>query len=480
MTTPPSGASGHRGLGMVLFLLFLLLSLLAWLKAGFIAANGGAGFDGAYYLHHIIQVARGRLPVEDPYRLIRMPGFLPAISAVYLGLPAERIVAFQAAVNALTLAAAAVAFHGFIERLTASAAKAAVATGVLFVSWPVWVMPVYYPMLSDHLAVAVSVWSLRAWIGRRTTALHVLTVGSLFIMPGLSLVPLALAALPYNRPAPPTPTGWKTWVFVLLAAGCLALLIPLGRLSDAQILNHPEGTTLGLPAFRIASTFVLEAALLCIAALWTRLLCGRVLWQRLAWGPLAVGCIGLALAAGAVWEALDWQAGFKGPSLLQNLLLQGMAAPGKPLVAHLLYFGPAFVLALVHCVRGACTGSAEFPLLVIVTAFLPLLVLGSESRQWIYLFPLLVTLAIQQARSWRTQAILVAWALLFAAAFLTLSRTGDSDLPGSVAWAYLLYQGPWMHNSVYTALVMTCLLASACAVTLQLWRRKAARPPIDQ
>src|SRR5574337_424123 len=90
-------------------------------------------------------------------------------------------------VNAITLATAAVLFHDSIERLTASPARAALATATLILSWPCAVMPIYYPLLSDHLALAVAVAALAAWTNQRTGWLQALAVASIFIMPGLQV-----------------------------------------------------------------------------------------------------------------------------------------------------------------------------------------------------------------------------------------------------------------------------------------------------
>lgn len=447
-----------------LFLLCLLMYGLVWLKTGFIPVNGGAGFDGAYYQHYIIQIAHGQWP-SDPYRMMRMAGFAPAILAVHWGLPAAHIVAFQAVVNALVLAAAAPMFASTLQRLGARASRSALATAVLVLSWPYWVMPMYYPLLSDHLALALAVLALWAWAASSMGLLLGLTAASAFVMPGLSLVPLALLALPYRAQALATPcAGWRHWVFGGLL-GCIVLLIlALGQISGDEILHHPEGTTLGLPALRPLTLLMLALVLVGVAAAWTRLLAGIHLWQRLSWRRLLVGALALGLAVLTLRLGLDWTRGYRGPTLVHNLLLQGLAAPGKPLVAHLVFFGPVFVVALMLCLskRAATLGASGFPLLVTISAMLPVLVLGSESRQWIGFFPLLVAFAVLHDRSPRTTGLLVVWSLVFTMGMFGLSRTGDVDQPGSMLWAYVVYQGPWMPNGVYAVMLpVLALLAWA-------------------
>lgn len=469
--------NGRRAGYAGLFLLCLLMHGLVWLKTGFIPVEGGAGFDGMYYRQYIVELAQGQWP-HDPYRMMRMAGFAPAILAVRLGLPAEGIVAFQAALNAVTLAAAALAFCSAIERLTGRTRTALLATGALLLSWPWAVMPVYYPLLSDHLALAASALALRAWSGGQTRLLQALAAAGVFIMPGLSLVPLALLALPPDRQPEPLQPGWRWSVFVPLALAALALLVPLHHLSDAQILHHPEGNTLGQPALKPLSMAALVGALLCVAAAWTRILSGRALWQRLAWRPLAAGVLLTGMALACAGLLLDWAQGFRGPSLAQNLLLQGMAAPAKPLVAHAVQFGPAFVLVLLYGCGPArwVASSRAFTPLVALVAFLPLLVLGSESRQWVCFFPLMPALVALNSQGTRALVLLNAYGVAFIAVVLSLSRAGDIHQVGSMLWAYLVYSGPWMPQRVY----LLALAATAACLAAGAWvlaRRRGAIGP---
>lgn len=128
-----------------------LLYLLLWFKNGPIPIHGGAGFDGAVYRGYIVQLAQGHVPPGDPYRLMRMLGFLPAILAAHWGLPSNQIVVFQAFFNASTLAMAAVIFFHTLGQLTRRPVHAACATGILVLSWPYAVMPVYYPLLGETI-----------------------------------------------------------------------------------------------------------------------------------------------------------------------------------------------------------------------------------------------------------------------------------------------------------------------------------------
>lgn len=286
-------------------------------------------------------------------------------------------------------------------------------------------------------------------------------------MPGLFLVPLGLLALPYKRQPPAVQLGWNPWIFSALAIPAIGLAFPISQLSDAEILNHPQGTTLGLPAWRLPTMILLQATLIGIAAIWTRLLASPALWRSLAWRSIAGGLVLIGLGFLTVWAALDWQQGFRGPPLHYNLLRQSMAAPGKPLVAHLLNFGPVFLLALVYCIdpHRFVRNSQSFALLAIVSAALPLYALGSESRQWIPFFPLLVALVALNVQGTKTLAWLTAYGLLFTLVIFLLRPEGDVQSTGSMLWTYLIYQGPWMPHWTYVPL----LLATLALLLIPYW-----------
>ena len=145
---------------------------------------------------------------------------------------------------------------------------------------------------------------------------------------------------------------------------------------------------------------------------------------------------------------------------MQNLLLQALAAPAKPLVAHFWHFGPVFPLAIVSvvCWAHAASEKTDKPYLglaVVIIAFLPLLLLGSESRQWIALFPLCVAWLAIRLRSERRLLPFALMALVVLAPVAVLkaatARAVASGLPFShTDWqGYFGRQGPWMSSDTY-------------------------------
>jgi hypothetical protein len=157
---------------------------------------------------------------------------------------------------------------------------------------------------------------------------------------------------------------------------------------------------------------------------------------------------------------LDWDSGYRGPPLLHFILLQSLSAPFKPLVAHFLYFGPVLPLAIASVLRWsiAAPNSRREPhmgLAVVILAFLPFLLIGSESRQWVAVFPVCVAwLTVRLRSEWRLLPFaIMGLVLLVPAAFLkpTLTQAVIAQLPftGPDWQAYFGRQGPWMSREYY-------------------------------
>ncbi|MBE0588728.1 MAG: hypothetical protein IH617_11870, partial [Hydrogenophaga sp.] len=320
--------------------------------------------------------------------------------AAYGGMRGESLLQFQSIINVLMLAGSAGLFLHLLMGWGLSARAAWLATACLGLSWPWLIMPVFYPMLSDHLALVVAVLSLWSWDRHRTGQLTVLAFASVWIMPGLFLVPLLLASVPKNPchpgalPATLSPAIGRV-LKVLIALPLLAVGFMSLRIGDAAIVAHPGGAGVAWLSLKYLSLACLLLSVAVVWYVWSRLLTQRQFWSSLSLRGMAWATLASATSLAMLALLLDWNSGYRGPPILNNLLLQSLAAPAKPLVAHFLYFGPVFLLAIASVVRWANAASEKsetplYGLAVVIIAFLPLLLLGSESRQWIALFPLCV------------------------------------------------------------------------------------------
>lgn len=461
---------------------------LASLLTGRIPVGGGAGWDGSLYLKHVQAIGTGTSVDLNPYRLSRIPGFLPAMIAAYGGMRGESLLQFQSIVNSLLLAGSAGLFLHLLMGWGLSARAAWLATASLGLSWPWLIMPVFYPMLSDHMALVVGVLSLWSWDRRRTGQLAVLAFASVWIMPGLFLVPLLLASVPKNPCHPGTSPSTLSPAIgrvlkVLIALPLLAVGFMSLRIEDAAIIAHPgSGFNMGWVSLKYLSLTCLLLSVALVWYVWSQLITRRQFWSSLSLHGMAWATLATAGSFALLALLADWGHGFGGPPILHNLLVQSLAAPAKPLVAHFWHFGPVFPLAIASVVFWTHTASesADKPYLglaVVIIAFLPLLLLGSESRQWIALFPLCVAwLAMQLRRERRLLPFaLMALVVLAPVAVLksTLARAVASGLPFThTDWQlYFGRHGPWMSNDTYlVSLALFAFFVLAWLAMNRQWR----------
>lgn len=129
---------------------------VVWKLVGLIPVNAGAGWDGAVYLEYLNKLVHGQRVEGDPYRLTRLPGFLPAAVALALGVGPDAVAPLQSVFNAVLLSAMAAVCYVTLAKRVDRPSIALCATGTLYFTWPYLVSPVYYPLLSDHPALALA------------------------------------------------------------------------------------------------------------------------------------------------------------------------------------------------------------------------------------------------------------------------------------------------------------------------------------
>ncbi|MFG0638837.1 hypothetical protein [Delftia sp. WSY_22] len=446
-----------------IFLCSLAFYYLVYFFVGFIPIAGGSGFDGSVYVDYILKIASGTQISNDPYRLIRVSGFLPAILGAYLGLGASGIVVFQAVVNALMLSVAAAMFYSTMHELTGRKSVAITATGIMVFSWPYLVMPIYYPVLSDHVALFMSVISIWAWEKSRNLLLCVVTIISVWIMPGIFLIPLMLSIFPHQKGDQAYRLGARhKFIFAFLACVMLFfigyILYRMLSMTDAEVVQHPPGLSIGMADLRSWSTFFVSIFLLCIGCVISWVVAMPVVWERFSMRNMLSSSIALIVGVLSVNWAIDWTSGNHGPPLIHFLLSQAISAPIKPIVSHFLYFGPVLVVALISCVsiKDNLTRKEYFPLFFIILAYSPILILGSESRQWVSVFPIAVAFVAAREDNLKICLVLLFFAMMLCLPMIFLQS--ETSLAVKNGFAYIskewqLYfgrQGPWMSHRTYT------------------------------
>lgn len=472
--------------GVIIAVVFLLMHALV----GFIPVGDGAGWDGGVYIQYVELLGQGKPVLDDPYRSIRMSGFLPLILASNLGASKELLILIQASLNAFMLSFGAALLHDSMLRLGVIKKTATLSVAILSCSWMFICMPVFYPILSDHIALAMVCVSVWCWIRSYNWVLYLSCAYFTWLMPGLFLIPLALAAFPYAKNYEVTKgeinyRGVISLFFMLAVPASLFLLKMVYGISLSDISAHAasaKGKT-GSVDIILLSTSAMLLSLMVIIWLGCRVVFDFSTWKSLSVSSFLTACGFFIVSAFIMKISFDWNTGFVGPPLLDYLFYQSLAAPFKPLVAHFISFGPVVLLAIGSCVAWARGHAQPIPkgLLIAFLAFIPLLSFGSESRQWIGILPIAVLIFAVSTYSWYTRiwCLVVSAIVIFPVIWLkaNVSFAAISGI-GFQTFQWQFYygrQGPWMSLTTYQVGLIAALGFIVVSCLLQMYSNARSR-----
>lgn len=465
-------------------LVVAVLLLLVHLVVGFIPVSDGAGWDGGHYIQYIQTLGQGNPIMNDPYRSVRMSGFLPLILASALGASNATLIWSQLFLNVIMLSVGAALLHDTMLRLNVKKSIATISVAILTCSWVFLCMPMFYPILSDNVVLAMVCICLWCWVRSYRWALYAFCAYFTWLMPGQFLIPLILATFPHENSlksesgvvSSKLSMSMLLFAVVALPASTLMLFmiykVPLSAVVAHGVIT--VGKTASLDMILLSVTAML-ASLLLIVWLGVRLLLDPATWRSISFRGLLAAGLSFLVSAALIKTCIDWSGGFNGPPLLDFLFYQSLAAPFKPIIAHFISFGPVILLALFSCLAWAfgCRNSIPKALIVICFAFLPLLAYGSETRQWVGVLPIAVVIFAVSDFTWLTRVwCLVISAVVFAPSLWIKGYVGMAATAGlsfqSYQWQfYFGRQGPWMSITVYQVGLILALGFIAVAVLLQ-------------
>lgn len=450
----------------------LLLFMLTYYVTGFIPVSSGAGWDGSVYLNYVQVLASGSNVTGDPYREIRMPGFLFLILAAKLGVLPSQIVTVQAVLNAALLSMSAGLIYNALLHLKVKKHVSLISIGTLVFTWPFLVMPVFYPILSDHIALAISCLCIWCWSRSICWPLYFLAGISLWILPSLFIIPMLLSVFPISNNSQ-TFAKTKLIPSVLLTLICITLVLSFipslfGNVTSELILSHSSdrGGPTALIELKLLSTVCATVAMALIAWMCSSLVTNIDVWKSI--NPKStLLVIFTTIASGYyMYTNINWASGFTGPPLTQYMALQTLALPFKPLISNIANLTPTLAIAILIITKYTLGKHGPIPIALIATfiAFLPFLIFGSESRQWIGALPILVLIFAMADLSLRQRLwCLVTSFVLISPMFWLHSKSINAVQSGaglqSSEWQYYFgRQGPWMSVESYEISLMLCVV----------------------
>lgn len=461
-----------------IFLLNMLFFLCSFVIVGIIPINNGTGWDGNVYYDIINNIITNGWIITDPYRTIRLTAFPQLLLLRELGIDKQELVLFQFLINSLLLSLANVALYQSIINLDLGKQKALAASFAFFFTWPVIVMVPFYPVLGDHMALALSCFSLWCWTRNSRFLLMLITFYSVWVFPPLFIIPVILLALPKKDATFPPKKIIKhsSIISIFLAILISVTLTYVIKANDyllelpTHALDHSHNKSSSLTTIAwltgVSLTFcVLMVFIYCFTLV--RLINNTTFWygidMRYSIAALAISVISFYLMRCLI----DFSHGFAGPPLIKNLILQCLSAPGKSIVAHFLYFGPMFPVVYYNICKKKSLKSPVAITAILIAFMLPM-IFGSESRQWIVAFPMVIVSAMFLSWGPAKALIIGLFTMIVLLPMLVLKfsiqeavRLNDG-LQDSSWQAYFIYQGPWMNTSAYK-IAMTMLIIFAIA-----------------
>jgi len=474
--------------GWYIFFIGILFFLCSFMIVGTIPVNNGTGWDGTLYYGIIDDIVKNGWHITDPYRTIRLTAFPQLILLRDIGMEKNGIVLFQFIFNSLLLSLANTALYYSIINLNLGKTKAIAASCLLFFTWPVVVMVPFYPILGDHMALALSCFSLWAWTKGSRSLLLLITFYSVWVFPTLFVVPLILLVFPAKEAISVKQyIIKKSFIISISLAIFVSALLAFVIKEDNYLLElpthaldypHNKSSSLTSIAWLTDVSFIFSVFMVTVYCFTLiRLINNRSFWRnidiRYCIAALAMAVISFSLMR----YLIDFNQGFAGPPLVKYLILQSLSAPGKPIVAHFLYFGPVFPI-VYYAICKKSDLKTPMAITTILIAFMLPMIFGSESRQWLVVLPLIIVAAM--FRSWGpARALIVGLFTVIALMPMLILKFSiheavrlNDGLQDSSWQAYFIYQGPWMNTSAYKivlALLITFSIAYyfACYIDRQ-------------
>jgi hypothetical protein len=487
--------SGWKAQAAFMAGLVIVLGTIAILVGERIGINLGQGWDGQAYMAWSLDFgkqvidsgltryyAQRVLPSAIVWLVARALGIAPTIP--------DHLRVFQA-VNLAMLAGAAVLWaHLATAVMRWRRAAAWLGFVALFASFANAKHALYYPALTDSTAFFLGMLLVWGYLAKKPVAVWLAAAAAAWTWPALQL--LAMLALVLPRPAEPVAPldgKWLRWLAAGLAAGGAALMLLVAR---AYYLAPVPG--IGCDKFAswvlhdlLWLTVPLLAAMLvvggyCIAAqprAWNVIAYARTLrWPRVV---IAVCACGVIVVVNHLWVNAIGVNG-DGPTFGNQILCeQGNAMLRGPVwgpVHHVVYFGPIVIVAMFAW-RRVCAVAAEWgPVIPLALVMILAFGVGSQTRQWIHLFPLLVALAIAATHElWtpRRAACFVVLALAWSKLWFHIGFDQVHhwfDFPDQ---RYYMNLGPWASDTSYLIHLVAAVVTAVTIAFLTWWGRRASK-----
>jgi hypothetical protein len=465
--------------------IFLLVSL-AYLSSDKINVNEGFGWDGRLYgrwAQDFVPRVFGNRPDYFGVQRIFPSGL------VYAGLrllSVERtnanVILGFVCLNLASVTIAAYVWCRIARLLGISTAGKWLGAIFFFVNFAVLKQMSYYPVLTDMVAFGIAMIMLHCYLTSNPLALSVAVVCGAFTWPPIIYAGIGLLLFPRTGPTQLSRSSRHVAGQIVAAISTGALIVMLALLAMS---GHRAGMGKSDPQAPALYVAAAAAAAYLYYGLKHILSTPTVLSLKL---PRALSRNGLLIAVvltvgvTAIQGYLSRDRSSHALILLnlQNVPWTSVIQPGLSYVAHFLYFGPWFALAVFLWKPVCRLIHQEGAGLTLAVALGVVLSLGSESRQSTSFVPLVVPFVVKatDALGWGPgrYCLLAGLSLVFSKIWLTIGPVDDNPQAFPLQ-GYYLSHGPWIREDMYLIQGFAVLLTSAALWAFWVRGRNGAPTP---
>ena len=460
-----------------------LVALMCLLTTAFrerIGINQGQGWDGMGYVawaqefsHHFL--AEG---ITKYYSQRILPSAVVGFVVNLIAKPSVQntIVGFQV-LDCFALVGAAFIWTRISVEMLWTRVQAWSGYLAIFLSFACARHALYYPTLTDPAAFLLGMIATWGFLTKRPALLWSSLGLSLFTWPALAPHALLMLLFPRNSETVNAADSAHR-----ASAKRLGLVIAVVAAAAYTLLSlHYYRDPLPAPGFDKfvkwirADVLTLSAALTAALVGWgTYVLISQPLalkwrhsgsrnWRRILLMLAGVLCLLLLRA----WWIHRVGIRGDGPTISEFVCqqaLESLRGPAWGPVHHIVYFGPIIVIAILLWRKVAQTatnwGVASVATLAVVVAFAP----GSESRQWIHLFPFLVAVVVASLPTtwtWKRFVVFAVIAIGWSKVWLHLGYDNPGNWLEFPNQKYFMHLGPWASDKMYLAHLVAALATTA-------------------
>lgn len=433
-----------------------------------IGINAGQGWDGLAYVEWARDLGHALAHGLTRYHAQRI---LP--SAIVAMVAPHHVLDAFAMMNVVACTIAAVLWADLARVMRWSRAAAWAGFVGMFGSFAIAKHATYYPALTDPSAFALGMVMTWGYLTNRPVALVVAAVAGVVTWPALPPIALAMLIVPCGDAHGEQRRG------VAVAAGVIAAIafVAVGM----YYLGHPVR---GVGDEKFADWVSRPWLALTLPLLIAMIGAGLYFAVRpLGFYPLDRRRLAITIAisvaiyvARAIYFARVGTAG-PGPTGAQFLCEHTLAALRGPLwgpVAHVVYFGPIVIVAMLAWPSIGRIAGAWGPAGVLGFAMIVMFAAGSNSRQWSHLVPLLVAGTVAATETWWTRGRLIAFAVITLAWSKVWFHIGYDTVDNWHRFPnqrYFMHTGPYIANGPFVIELVATLLTAAL-----IWL--IVRPPL--